>query len=395
MRVLSRSFLSAIALVACLWPLHGQQPAAPATPDVPALNRAADAAYLRGDYESARQSLAAAWDLLQQTPPENPARYDVLKRLTSVCAASGQFADAQNYLNLAIDWRRSVSGPDDPRIADDWLVSVALYRGSKEFDKAFKLFPSILTTHVRAYSFDSPQVAEDYSRMALVLMDQKQPKDAAGILDVAIGIRTRLSGPLDISLLPLLDRLGAIDNSQNDYGKAETVFRHALAIRETLFGKEDPELLSTLDGLAYACFGESKYDVAEPIYRRLLALWISSAGEDHPMIALTLDRIATFYAAEKKFDLAKQSSDRANLIRTNFLGNGLAAEAAEQIEEDHEDTAHALYRRLMKVLDPPDPMYQKLRDGTEIILEKLGDPPPAGPQPKKAPAPLKKASTGP
>ena len=115
----------------------------------------------------------------------------------------------------------------------------------------------------------------------------------------------------------------------------------------------------------------------------LLALWIESAGDNHPMIAITLDKIATFYTAQRKFDRAKESADRANVIRANFLANGLAAEAAEQVAEENAETAKALYQRVIKVLDPPDPMYEELRAGTELILKKMGEPPPR-PQPKKA-----------
>ena len=390
MLVFARVTFAGLAGFACLVALRAQETPAP---DVPSFIRAADASYLHGDYEAARQSLAAAWDLLEPTPPENPARYDVLKRLTSVRAAAGEFADAGKYLQMAIDWRKSTSGPDDPRIADDQLVSVSLLRGARQFDRAFRLFGFILPVHVRAHGFDSPQVADDYSLMALVLMDQQQPADAADILNVALGIRTRMSGSLDVSLLPLLDRLGAIQLAVHDDANAETIFRHALAVRETLYGRNDTDLLGTLDNLAASCFHQKKFDVAEPIYERLLALWIASAGENHPMIAITLDKMATFYAAGKKFDRAKESSDRANAIRMFFLANGLAAEAAEQVAEENNEAARSLYRRVMKTLDPPDPMFETLRAQTEVILEKMGDPPPR-PQPKKAPAAGKKAATG-
>ena len=381
MHALACAAAARLTVFACLWPLLAQEQPAP---DALALIRTADASYLRGDYEAARQSLAVAWDLLQQTPPENPARYDVLKRLASARAAAGEFADAGKYLQLAIDWRKNTSGPDDPKIADDLLVSVALYRGTKQFDQAFAIFPNIISTHVRAYGYDSAPVADDYSRMAQILMDRKQPVDAAVALGVALGIRTRLAGSLDVSLIPILDRLGGVQVALRDYEQAEATYRHALAIRETLYGKEDAELLATLDGLAYSCFGQGKFDVAEPIYQRLLALWIESAGDNHPMIAITLDKIATFYTAQKKFDRAKESAERANVIRANFLANGLAAEAAEQVAEENIETAKVLYQRVLKVLDPPDPMYEELRAGTELILKKMGEPPPR-PQPKKAP----------
>lgn len=386
MHALACAFAAALAVSACPPLLSAQeQPAAGAA----ALIRTADASYLRGDYEAARQSLAGAWDQLQQTPAENPERYDVLKRLTSVRAAVGEFADAGKYLQLAIDWRRNTLGPDDPKIADDLLVSAALYRGAKQFDQAFALFPNIIGAHVRAHNFDSAPVADDYSGMAQILMDQKQPEKAASALDVALGIRTRMAGPLDASLLPVLDRLGAIQTALRDYATAEATFRHALAIRETVFGKNDADLLATLDGLAYACFGEGKLDVAEPIYQRLLALWIQSAGADHPMIAITEDKIATFYSSWKKYDQAKAASDRATVIRTLFLANGLAAQASEQVSEENNEAAMVLYQRVIKVLDPPDPMYEELRTATAKMLEEMQKLmlPPA---PPKKPAPAAK-----
>lgn len=392
MQALVRAFAATLIVFACLVPVPAQEPAAP---DAPALIRTADASYLRGDYEAARQSLAAVWDLLQQTPPENPARYDVLKRLASVRAAAGDLTDAGEYLQLAIDWRKSAFGPDDPKIADDLLVSVALLRGAKQFDRAFALFPNIIATHVRAYGFDSAPVADDYSRMAQILMDQKQPGDAAAALDVALGVRTRLGGPLDASLLPVLDELGAVQVALKDYERSEATYRHALAVRETLYGKEDADLLATLDGLAFSCFSENKFDLAEPIYKRLLALWIQSAGNGHPMIAITLDKIAAFYAAWKKFDRAKESADRANVVRASFLANGLAAEASEQVAEENTGAAKALYQRVIKVLDPPDPMYEKLRADTALILQKMDELAPPRPQPKKPSAAGKKPGPAP
>src|SRR6516165_2750207 len=78
-----------------------------AATDVPDLLQAANAAYMRGDYEAARQSLVNAWTAAQQTAPSDPVRYDILKRLTSARAAAGEFADADQYLQQAITWREN------------------------------------------------------------------------------------------------------------------------------------------------------------------------------------------------------------------------------------------------------------------------------------------------
>src|ERR1041385_8925095 len=74
---------------------------------IPGLVKDGNAAYLKGDYEAARQAFLSAWELAQKTPKDDPLRYDVLKRLTSVRAAAGEFADADNWLQQAITWREN------------------------------------------------------------------------------------------------------------------------------------------------------------------------------------------------------------------------------------------------------------------------------------------------
>src|SRR5260370_306196 len=139
--------------------------------DIAPLLQAANASYLRGEYESARQSLLAAWEIAQQTPQGDPARYDILKRLTSVRAAAGEFADADNFLQMAITWRENSLGQNDAKIAADLLISVGLCRGMKEYDRARTILTRVMGLHRIAYGPDSTAVADDFSRMAHLFME--------------------------------------------------------------------------------------------------------------------------------------------------------------------------------------------------------------------------------
>src|ERR1041385_3462980 len=87
-----------------------QEPAAEIQP----LIETSNAAHLKGDYEGARHVLLKPWDLPQHPPPADPVRYDILKRLTAVRAAAGEFADADNYLQMAINWKENLYGQNDP-----------------------------------------------------------------------------------------------------------------------------------------------------------------------------------------------------------------------------------------------------------------------------------------
>src|ERR1043165_3385700 len=107
-------------LLLCLAAFAQDQPA-----EISPLIDAGNAASMKGDYEPARQSRLQAWELAQQKPPSDPVRYDVLKRLTSVRNAAGEFADADSFLQMAINWRENAFGQSDPRVADDLLISVS------------------------------------------------------------------------------------------------------------------------------------------------------------------------------------------------------------------------------------------------------------------------------
>ena len=365
-------------------------------PTIAELQTAAQTSYLHGDYEAAHQSLLTAWDLAQQLPREDPVRYDVLKRLANVRAAVGEFADADNFLQLAISWREQNLPPNDPKIVDDVLISVGYARGLKDFDRALAIMSRVLRLHTGANraagaapleAMNSITVADDFSRIAQIQAEMKKPEDAVGSLQTALAIRTKLLGPLDGSLVYDLDRLGGLQVTLRTYDQAEETYRHALVIRETLYGKTNADLIATVAGLGYALFGQKKYDEAEPVYQRLLALWIASVGaETHPMVAMALDKIAIFYATQKKWDQAREATTRANAIRAYLLADGLSGEASQRIDEGKLAEAIPIYQRALKVLDIPNPIYDQQRAviaAMEKELEKVVKKPPA-PAPPRA-----------
>jgi tetratricopeptide (TPR) repeat protein len=355
---------------------------ASAQEDIPSLVAAANAAHLKGDYEAARVSLTKAWDLAQATPAQDPVRYDILKRLTSVRAAAGEFADADTWLQMAINWRENTSGQNDPKVADDLLVSVGFCRAMKNYERALLILNRVMAIHRTQSGIPSVAVADDHSRISQIQMEQKNIAAAISSIGIALTMRTDLVGPLDPSLIGDLDRLAAAHIVGRNYPKAEEAYRRALVIRETLFGKNDADLIATVDGLAYAIFGQKRYDDAEPLYQRLIGLWVKSVGEDHPMVAMALDKVAVFYADQKKYDQAKEATDRATAIRTHFLATGLSGAATEQITEGNKEPALALYRRALAVMEPPNPMYDELHQQIDGIVKSMA--PAAKPAVKKA-----------
>lgn len=353
--------------------LIGAAAAQDAPPTIEQMLVAANTQYLRHDYRASLNLYQQARQAIDRTPPANPQHYDVLKRLAAVSGAKGDYRAAIDYLQSAIQWRWDRISKDDPAVLPDRLLQVNLYRAMEYYSQARVVLLSVMSKHQALSGFRSLDLAGDYSLMGQIYIDEKNFKDAAEQLESAGAIREAIVGQLDVSLVPDLDRLGTVYLALHTYDKAEPIFRRALVIRESILGTENADLLATLDGLAYAYFGQEKFDEAEPVYQRLIRLWTKSVGETHPMLALTLDKVGIFYTEQKKTQQAKEAFDRANAIRANSLAAGLSTEAEHAREVGDLAAAEALYARALRVLDPPNPIYDGARTQIALDLKAIDD----------------------
>lgn len=343
------------------------------TPSVEQLLADANARYMHHDYAASLDLYQQARQAIDQTPPDNPQRYDVLKRLAAVSGAQGDYKAAIAYLQSAIEWRWEQVSRDDPAVLVDRVQQVNLYRAMQDYPQARAVLLSVMSKHQGISGFRTIAMAEDYSLMGQIYTDEKDFNNAPEQFESAIAVRSAISGQLDVTLVPDLDRVGAVYLALHTYDKAESVFRRALVIRESVLGTENADLLATLDGLAYAYFGQEKFDEAEPVYQRLIRLWTKSVGETHPMLALALDKVGIFYSAQKKNEQAKEAFDRANAIRANSLAAGLSIEAGHAREAGDLAAAAALYARALRALDPPNPLYDGARTQAALALRGVED----------------------
>ena len=334
----------------------------------------AGASYSKGDYIAARKNAERAWTFAQQTPPEDPRRYQSLKLLFSVSSAVGQYADAEKYLQQAIDW------PNNSRFLDDLTELAMLCRRRGDPQRGLGILQTLVNRHSESDGPENTLVADDFSRMALLYMDAKEPEKAVGALETAIGIRSKALGTEHPGLLPELDRLGSTWVMLREYEKAEPVYRRALVIRERAVGADSPDLIPTVEGLGYSCFGQKKYAEAEPFYNRLLALWESAGGKDHPMVALTLDKMAVFYRAQDRWADAAAATVKSNVIRALFLAAGLNQEGAFRLLREDRRAAVRLFQKALSTLDPTRAEHDELRLQIEANLKELvGSPRKAAP----------------
>jgi tetratricopeptide (TPR) repeat protein len=332
-----------------------------APPGIDDLMAAANAKYLHRAYTESRVLYDQALRLIDPSA-DDPRRYDLLKRLTTVASAAGDYSAANQYLDAAIQWRLDRFGPSDPQVITGRLQQVGIYRAMGDDAQARIVLDAVIVRHEELGGRRSPALADDHSLMGQIDFESRKKEDAAQEWELAIALRGLNAGPLDVTQVPDLDRLGGVCIELLRYQEAEETFRTALIIRESVLGLEHADLLATLDGLAYAYFGQKKYDEAEAVYHRLIALWTKSVGETHPMLAIALDKLAVFYAAQQKYAEAREAYEKANAIRALFLAQGLQKESLDVASAGDIPGANALSRRALRALDPPNPLFDPLRE---------------------------------
>src|SRR5580693_743503 len=164
-------------------------------PDIDALLKTANAAYRKADYAAARKSFEEAWAAAGELPQSDPKRYEILKELSGVVSASGDQDAAENYIELAINWRETVVGREDPLIAADLIELATICERRKDFDRAIAILQRVVGIHTKAKgNFENIDVADDFSRIALVHMGENKPEAAIPSLQTAIGIREKVLG---------------------------------------------------------------------------------------------------------------------------------------------------------------------------------------------------------
>jgi tetratricopeptide (TPR) repeat protein len=337
-------------------------PAQDAPAGVDELMATANAKYLHRDYPASLALYEQARQVVEQGPAEDPRRWEVLKRLTTVASATGDYAAANRYLDAAIQWRLDRTGPADAQVLAGRLQQVGIYRAMGDDVEARAVLQTVIVKHEELGGRRNPALADDHSLMGQIDFESHKKEDAAQEWELAIALRGINAGPLDVTQVPDLDRLGGVYIELLRYQDAEDTYRKALIIRESVLGAEHADLLATLDGLAYAYFGEKKYDEAEAVYKRLVALWTKAVGETHPMLAIALDKLALFYDKQQWYAEAREAYERANAIRTLFLAQGLHKEALDIASGGDIPGAIALSRRAFRELDPPNPLYDQLRE---------------------------------
>ncbi|WP_201212731.1 tetratricopeptide repeat protein [Rhodocyclus purpureus] len=143
---------------------------------------------------------------------------------------------------------------------------------------------------------------------------------ATALVEEALAISERESGPGSTQTAKALNNLAALYHQQGQSARAVPLYRRSIAILERELGAEHAAVAIGLNNLAMLYKNLGQYDEAAPLYRRSLAIREKTLGPEHLDVAVSLNNLAQLYRARGQIAEAKPLYERSLEILDRNLG---------------------------------------------------------------------------
>lgn len=255
----------------------------------------------------------------QALSAEPAVQAEMYQTLGSIYEKLGKFEQADTMLGSALERRKSVSGPDNPEVADG-LVSLGLLRLDQgRVADAEKLVREGLAMNRRHLPPGDPGVARSESALGRVLEDRSAYEDAVKTLDEAVRLQSARSAASS-DLAESLSALGTADYYLGHLALADSIHRRALAMHRQLYGEVHPRVADDLYNLGVVQHDLGHDADAERYYRRALTVKESWYGTEHPDTALIMAAVGQSLIYQGRYDEAATVLQQALGIQERIFG---------------------------------------------------------------------------
>jgi eukaryotic-like serine/threonine-protein kinase len=317
--------------------------------------------------------------------------------LGSIYEQLGKLDEADSLLNLALEKRKRLYGPDNADVAES-MVALGLLRDDEaRLADAEKLVSDGLAMTKHHSPPDSPAVARATTALGRVEDDRGNYDAAIKTLDDSVRVQSAkgdvspdlaaslyelanahfYAGHYDRSksinerLLPMyrqiygerhprvadvLINLGAIKYDLGHYSEAEAFDRQALSIVQDWYGKDNPETAEDLTILARALVKEKRYGEAGDLLQHSLAIKERVYGNVHPSVASSLNELGSLALQEEKYgDAERDFTQMASIYRSVYgehhylLATALSNLASVYTAQNEWPRAEKIFRQVIPI----------------------------------------------
>ncbi|MBZ5511055.1 MAG: tetratricopeptide repeat protein [Acidobacteriia bacterium] len=220
----------------------------------------------------------------------------------------GDYAQAEQSLNSAVEVAKKIG--NEEHIAMSLYKLTGVYRELGKYTQGEDAAKQSLSIAERLHA-PGRVVASILSELGTLCMYHGLFSDAEAAYVRALRIRESDPATTDRELAVSLNDLGSFYRRTERPRPAVPLLERAAKLSEKAGGAESADFASTLENLAIAYRHTGQQQMAEPLYARVLAIRENLYGPNHPRVGLSLDNMAVFYASEGKYKEAEQYSRRS------------------------------------------------------------------------------------
>ena len=217
---------------------------------------------------------------------------DLLQVMADTYANLGLYARAHGLAQAALERRRRLLGPEDPKTLESMQQMGGILLSEGHVTEAEDSFRQALALELRTLGPGSPITLQTEDSLVSVLNGKGLYAEAEKLGRQTVATETQALGPRHLLTLNTTRLLAAAVRRQSRFAEAEALYRQTLLVQRQVLGADHPDTLKTQFSLAYMLTLQGRYLDAEPIYREVLAARRRVLGENHPDTADTLTTLA-------------------------------------------------------------------------------------------------------
>ncbi len=243
-----------------------------------------------------------------------------LNMLAAALTAQGKYAEAEQIYRESLRAKETALGSEHPAFAASLSDLSAALLGQGRSVEAERALRSALTVYETTLGRENPVYARSLAKLAAVLIRQGRSTEAEGLLRDSISMLETSLGHEHPDPILLLRSLTNNLADQGRNAEAEALLRDTLRRIERSRGREHPEYGRTSHALARVLYAQGKYAEAQSILGAVKTLYEANLGPNHLHLGPVLHELAVVEAEQGRIVKGIHLLERALDIAKASLG---------------------------------------------------------------------------
>ncbi len=294
--------------------------------------KVSDPGQARGNSITAREILdKASRDIGTGLAGKPEVQAQMMDVMGGVYENLGLFPQAGGLFAHALQIRRRILGPDDPKTLRSDLHLASVLRHQGKFAEAEKLQRDTLPKLQRILGPDHPDTLLASSGLSAVLYQEGKTKESERLGKQTLDVELRILGPDNSATLATMTYLAGAYYDEGRFPDAEKLYRQAFDTRRRVLGPDHPDTLAAMDGYATTLATENRRGESETLLRAVLASRQKVLGPEHRDTLMSMNNLANLLFLQGRYADAYKLEEKTFEMQSKVLG------------PNHPDTAMSTY----------------------------------------------------